>query len=356
MKKKKCFIVSYYGVSNAGGVERVCYYVSRIVESKGYNVEIVDKKMIEDFWMSKMIKIVLGRIPLLGAGILSSLYILQKKRKNDIVITNGFNCPLTSADVLFMHGTMKGFSSALGIKQSFKSNIPIMFEKWASNMAKNIIAVSHLAAKEVRQFYNHKNDNFMVVNNMVDENVYMPLNIDREGKLNIVFCGRIERRKGSDRLLQLARYIDDNNINARLIIATNNNLNVEDLEHLKCVSISVGLVQEQLNTFYNKGDVMYFPSRYEGFEMVTLEALTAGVPILGNHVGAVSELSDRKEPGVALIKTPDQPAEILNQLRQLAETYATKDSKDKLHKYYAENYGTEAYISKLEVVFSKINK
>ena len=356
MRNKKCFIVSYCGLSNAGGVERVCYYVSKIVESKGYNVEIVDKKKIECFWMSKMIKILLGRIPLLGAGLLSSFYIMQKKRKCDIVITNGFNCPLISADILFMHGTMKGSSSALGIKQTFKSNIPIVFERWASNIAKNIITVSHLAAKEVIQFYNHKKDNFTVVNNMVDENVYIPMDIDKEEGLNIIFCGRVERRKGSDYLLQLAQYIQENEINARLIIATNNNLNIEELEQLKCVSISVGLIQEQLNAFYNKGDVMYFPSRYEGFEMVTLEALAAGVPILGNHVGAVAELSDRKEPGVDLIRTPDQPAEILNQLRQLSETYATKDSKDKLHKYYVENYGTEAYISKLEVVFSEINK
>ena len=101
---------------------------------------------------------------------------------------------------------------------------------------------------------------------------------------------------------------------------------------------------------------MYFPSMYEGFEMVTLEALSAGVPVLGNHVGAVLELYDRKELGVDIIKSPNNPADVLAQLKQQAEKYLTFKAKQKLHNFYAEHYGIDAYIHKLDEVFTEITK
>lgn len=351
----KCYLVSYYGLSNVGGVERVCYYVCNILQQKGYEVQVVDKGVIERYWLGKWTAFFLGKVPLIVSCLLSSFYVVQKKRKGDILITNGFNCPLAHADMLFIHGTMKGHNTAIGVKETFRSNLPILFEKWAVRNAKNIVAVSHLTVLEAKKFYYPRKDKFLVVNNMVDESVYYPIT-KKNNILKIVFCGRVEIRKGMDKLLELARYIDMNGVKAKLIIATNHDLNIGKLKKCDCVDIHVGLRQHQLNTFYNQGDVMYFPSMYEGFEMVTLESLSAGVPVLGNHVGAVAELSDREEPGIALIKTPDQPAEILCQLRQLADAYATEKSKEQLHKYYAENYGTKAYISKLKVVFSKINR
>jgi len=352
----KCYLVSYNGLSNAGGVERVCYYVSKIVEQKGYAVKVVDKDTIENYWLGKLVAFFFGKVPLLASCVLSSIYVIQKKKRGAIVITNGFNCPLACADILFIHGTMKGHNTAIGVKKTFRSNLPIVYEKWAVNNAKNIIAVSHLAVQETKKFYQYQKGNFLVVNNMVDEHVYFPIAKAKDDVLKIVFCGRVEIRKGMDKLLELAHYIDMNSAKAKLIIATNNDMNIGELEKCDCVNIHVGLQQHQLNAFYNQGDVMYFPSMYEGFEMVTLEALSAGVPVLGNHVGAVLELYDRKELGVDIIKSPNNPADVLAQLKQQAEKYLTFKAKQKLHNFYAEHYGIDAYIHKLDEVFTKITK
>ena len=353
---KKCYLVSYNGLSNIGGVERVCYYLNKIVCQKGFEVKVVDKLAIENYWISRIITLLTGRVPLLLSCLLSSLYIIQRKRKGDLVITNGFNCPLVHADMLFMHGTMKGHNTAIGLKESFRSNIPILFEKWAVMRAKNLICVSECALEEVRKYYRHKMNNCCVVNNMVDESIYFPIKKSFNNILNIVYCGRVEKRKGMDKLLALTSYIDKNKVPARLLIAANNNLNIAVLSERKCVEIHVGLEHHQLNDFYNKGDVMYFPSMYEGFEMVTLEALSAGVPVLGNHVGAVAEIFDRKEPGVDIISSPENPKKILQQLKQLADYHHVFDKRMMLHNYYAEHYGIDAYMKKLNNVFSQITK
>ncbi|WP_139018742.1 glycosyltransferase family 4 protein, partial [Elizabethkingia anophelis] len=82
----------------------------------------------------------------------------------------------------------------------------------------------------------------------------------------------------------------ENNDKYKLSIACNNSNNIELFNGLNNTSIHVGLTTDKMNEFYNSGDIMYFPSKYEGFEMVTLEALSAGIPVIGNDVGAISEL------------------------------------------------------------------
>ncbi|MCR5421528.1 MAG: glycosyltransferase family 4 protein, partial [Lachnospiraceae bacterium] len=39
---------------------------------------------------------------------------------------------------------------------------------------------------------------------------------------------------------------------------------------------------KELNDFYNLGDAMIFPSKAEGFSLVILEAMSAGIPVIIN--------------------------------------------------------------------------
>lgn len=348
--KRICFLVSYNGLSNAGGVERVCLYLDYIFKNEGFEVRIIDKNAIEEYWVGKIIMFLFGKVHLLVASIVASLYVCQYKRRSDIVVTNGFNCPFVFSDILFMHGTMKGHNLAIGVKNTVKANLPIFFERCAIRLAKNIVSVSNMAVKEIRKYYGHLKNNCFVVNNMVDENIYFPILENQDGILRIIFCGRIEERKGKDKLIELAKYLDEHNINARLIIATNNETNTNELRSFKSVTIKVGLTHNQLNEFYNSGNVMYFPSKYEGFEMVTLESLSSGIPVLGNHVGAVAELFDRNEPGVDLIKEPDNPLIILGQLQNLAKNFSSSTQRNVLHEFYSKNYGINAYVNRLKQV------
>lgn len=350
----KCYLVSYYGISNAGGVERVCYYIKTIMESKNYEIVVVDKSRIENYWMGKLLKLILGRIPLLIVGMVSSLFVLQKKKRGDILITNGFNCPYVHADILFIHGTMAGYGKALGTKYTWKTKIPLLFETAAVKRARHIVAVSHNAIDEVKKFYTDKLSDARVLNNMVNDTIFFPIPSERN-TLGIIYCGRLDFGKGYTKLKNLCDYIDANHIPAKVYIAANNSHNSEVFAMNKCVEINIRLDINQLNEFYNRGDVMFFPSMYEGFEMVTLEALSAGIPVLGNSVGAVGELTSRNEPGVDIIKEPDNPELIIKQLSSLADKFKGMDSRQKLHQYYKQNYGVAAYVNRLNTILTNIN-
>ncbi len=353
---RKCFIVSYNGISNVGGVERVCHYVYEMMKRKEYDVVIIDKHIVESYWLGRLLRKVVGKVSVLASSLLASLYVFENKYKEDIVITNGFNCPYVHADLLFVHGTMQGYSMAMGYKTTWRTRIPWLFERAAIRRARAIVAVSNNAIREVKKFYFAKLSNYVVVNNMVDEDrFFIKEHLETNNPLTIIFCGRLEPNKGVYRLCELCEFIDNNNLDARIVIATNNASNKELFEKFKCVTVNIGLTIETLNDFYNQGDVMYFPSLYEGFEMVTLEALSAGVPVLGNNVGAVGELVERKEPGCEIIEN-FEPALVLQQLKNLAGHYSSYKEKNMLHGYYAKYYGKNAYVKKIEDVLNRITQ
>ena len=100
--KKNCYLVSYNGLSNAGGVEKVCFYLNDIMAKKGYNVIVIDKELIQNSHLGKLYSKIFGKIHMVAFTFLSSLYVKNHKRKNDILIAHGFNAPFFKIDYLFL--------------------------------------------------------------------------------------------------------------------------------------------------------------------------------------------------------------------------------------------------------------
>ena len=340
--KKNCYLVSYNGLSNAGGVEKVCFYLNDIMAKKGYNVIVIDKELIQNYSLGKLYAKVFGKIHMVAFTFLASLYVKNHKRKNDILIAHGFNAPFFKIDYLFLHGTMKGFSIKTNAPINSKNKVLFYLEKKAVLNAEKILAVSQNAIDEVKKYYTNITKNYYVVNNGVDTSVFYPTNENRK-EITILYCGRLDEGKGLADLLQLAKDIE-NKEGYIFCIACNNPNNMNLFEGLSKTEINVGVTINNINEFYNSGDVLFFPSHYEGFEMVTLEALSAGIPVLGNNVGAVSELVRKKEPGVELIDKSD----LFAQINRIVKEF--QDKKEFLHSYYSEKYCLDAYTEKLNKI------
>jgi glycosyltransferase involved in cell wall biosynthesis len=341
--KKKCFLVSYNGISNAGGVEKVCYYLNDIMK-ENYEVILVDKSLVENsFWAKKYIKI-LKKLHITAFTFFASLYVKNKRREGDILISHGFNAPFFKIDYLFVHGTMKGYAKQTMSKESKGVKALFFLEKLAVRNSEKILAVSQNAVNEVKKYYNGQNKKFFVVQNGVDTDVFYPKLSDeiRQG-ITILYCGRLDEGKGLSKLLKLASDIE-NMVGYNFIIACNNISNTVLFEKFEKTKIKIGLQADAMNDFYNSGDILYFPSLYEGFEMVTLEALAAGIPVLGNDVGAVSELVKGNMPGVEIIDNN----QLFSQIDHLVESFKMK--KTELHEFYEKEFGLKTYTGKLNKV------
>jgi len=350
----KVYIVSINGIANAGGVERVAYYLKQIFNSKDKEVIIVDKNRLNEMFLAKMLSKFFGRVFGILYPVLAAIFLYCMTKKSDIVITHGFNAFLYRADFLFCHGTLKGFYKKTGKSYNFSSKLLMIYEIIAANLAKKIIAVSDNAKFELSEYYKVCTKKIVVINNCVDCQKFYPdqelVNKNRQ-HINVIFCGWLDHRKGIEKLVELSEKIEKR-VDINLLIATNNVNNTELFKEYKNTIVRVGLQLDDLNDFYNSGDIMYFPSLYEGFEMVTLEALASGIPVIGNHVGAIQELSDKHFVGVHLL---NDSVDIISSLRQKAAEYKDYQKKVSLHERVKNKYGIDVYKDKLQkILFQKM--
>ncbi len=346
--QRKAYLVSMNGMGNVGGMERVVFYLNEVLREQGWQVIILDKDRINAYWLTKLLQKVFGRVYGSLYPILASLYLKQYKKRIDIVIGNGYLTPFITTDVCFCHGTLAGYTEHVRAndKIGWGWRLICYLEKCSMRRAKKIISVSHNAAKELQKYYQVKINKITVLNNCVDGSRFFP--IERQyncGKVNVIFCGRLEAGKGLRKLQQLASLIEGTEIH--LHIACNNPENSDNFDNLANTHINVGLNIDQLNDFYNQGDIMYFPSMYEGFEMVTPEALSAGVLVLGNPVGAIGELAETGFYGVRLLNNDD----ILMQIRALAAENEDYIVRKKLHDDINAILGIDVYKKKLAEIF-----
>jgi phosphatidylinositol alpha-mannosyltransferase len=144
-------------------------------------------------------------------------------------------------------------------------------------------------------------------------------------KLNILFVGRLDKRKGFPYLLEAFIKIKPDYPNLQLSVVgpfeakacqpyqkLAQAQGVTDIEFMGYVS------PEQLPNFYHSADIFCAPSiGFESFGIVLLEAMAAGVPIVASDIaGYRAVISDGQE---GLLVPPAQPEALAQALRQLLD-------------------------------------
>jgi len=133
-----------------------------------------------------------------------------------------------------------------------------------------------------------------VIPNGVDLDVYRPgqapIRHLRDDNLNILFVGRLEKRKGLGDLLRAYRSIVDRVPRIRLIIVGDGPLRgrVESYitRHRLPNVVMAGYVPESVKPrYYNSADIFCAPATgAESFGIVLLEALASGLPVVATEV------------------------------------------------------------------------
>jgi glycosyltransferase involved in cell wall biosynthesis len=322
---KKIILVSLNGDDNSGGVERVTYYLKAILSDK-YSVSIMKRKGKP------------GRFDKLVYPLLFSLRLLFKR--NSIVISNSWQSFAYPVDFSIHHGTTAGYMRHAGIK-SKKSALLAWMEKISARRAQTVLAVSENCKRELIELYGITPEKIIVLNNLVDERLFYPQAAEKNDKTTILFSGRLEERKGLSALLELAQAVESTD-KYQLKIATNSGDNAELFASFKNTVILSGLDINAMREFYNAGDVFYFPTKYEGFSMATLEALACGAPVLGTGFAIPEEIRHydfvRIEESAGVEKTFAAVAEMKRKF---------ENKRSEIHRTIAMDFGYEQYKAKL---------
>ena len=350
---KKIYIVSQLGVSNAGGVEKISWYLQELLKEK-YDVSVITKGRISFGKLNNLIQPVLISIRLwahnFGKADLHKAF----------VIGNSWHCFLYPADISIHHGTSAGI-----IKHTGESGLSLKLTSWmekvSARRAKKVLAVSENCKKELIELYGIDEAKIFVLNNFVQDEVFTPLNgkvLQKDEALskiiNVCFSGALLDKKGLDKLLEFSDYIENEGAQAnlpksdfviKLNIATNYEKNAQPFMNRKTTSVKIGLSSEQMPAFYCQNDIMFFPTKYEGFSMAALEALSCGLPLIGTRFAVGPELEGFDF--CRLVTNQNTPQEIIEKIIELYTKYSSESGRMTIHNLIKEKFGTEQYKNKL---------
>jgi 1,4-alpha-glucan branching enzyme len=170
--------------------------------------------------------------------------------------------------------------------------------------AAHVITCSRAMENEVKHIFQLPYDKVSMIPNGVDLPQANHVKVDwtrREkyalpGEKIIFYVGRLVYEKGIHVLIEAMPRILQSYSGCKLIIAGAGGMR-DDLQrraaHLGHKVLFVGFVDDDTRNFLLKAaDICVFPSLYEPFGIVALEAMNSGTPIVVSDVGGLSEIID----------------------------------------------------------------
>ena len=226
------------------------------------------------------------------------------------------------------------------------------------------IAVSPAAHKYVHNFFPRE---YRIIPNGIDVDHFTrncePWPQFRDGKTNILFVGRMEKRKGLRYLLEAYSRLKWEYPNIRLIVVGPGNLDKDSHRILSArnpqdVVLIGGVSYADLPRYYASADIYCSPATgQESFGIVLLEAMAAGKPIVASAIegymgiikpGEQGLLFPRRDPEAlaevlaTLINNPEYALQLGTRGRQMVDQYRWKVVAKQVESYYydciAENH------------------
>ncbi len=129
----------------------------------------------------------------------------------------------------------------------------------------------------------------------------------------VLYVGTAERRKGFDVLVAAMRQIAAKRPELTLVVTTQLDEWRSTLDGLRITEL--GHVDDAtLAALYRRCSVLAFPSRYEGFGLPVLEAMSYGAPVVASNASSIPEAGGE----AARYVPPDDPAALAEAILEVA--------------------------------------
>ena len=186
------------------------------------------------------------------------------------------------------------------------------------------IAVSPLAKMFVER---HFPGDYRVIPNGIDLNRYQqdaqPFPQYLDGKINVLFVGRMEKRKGLKYLLMAYSRLKWQFPNLRLLVVgpgtpDKDSFRVLGEHSLRDVEFVGGVSQDDLVRYYKTADIFCSPATgKESFGIVLLEAMASGTPIVASRLKGFQTVLEEGMQG--LMAPPKDDVALADALRQMIQ-------------------------------------
>ena len=260
-------------------------------------------------------------------------------------LKNSYNIPIVST----IHATESGRNSGIHDEtQRYINDTEWMLTYESSE----VIVNSNYMKGELQRLFGLPYEKINVVPNGVNLNLFNGIERDytfrrkfaMDNEKIILFIGRLVYEKGVQHLISAMPKILENYHDVKLVIAGKGGM----LDELKAQVEAMGLGQKvyftgylnakQVSKMYKCADISVFPSTYEPFGIVALEAMLAGVPTVVSDVGGLNEIVEHGVDGMkSYAGNPNSLADSILELLfnpQLCESISKK-AKTKVKNEYS---------------------
>ncbi|MBI4301908.1 MAG: glycosyltransferase family 4 protein [Chloroflexi bacterium] len=318
----KIALVSPYDYAYPGGVNDHIAHLKNQFTSRGNSVKIVAPSSSPKSHQDSDIIVVGKPWPIPASGSVARITItpwlsvqvkaVLSQESFDIVHVHEPLCPALPIEFLRFseavnvgtfhayHGKNRGYRYANRILRRYSSKLH------------GRIAVSPPALEFINRYFPGQ---YIVIPNGIDTARFSPegpvLEEYRDDKLNILFLGRLEKRKGLPYLLRAYQRVKRGFRNVRLIVAGDGALSegcqrfVED-NGLEDVVFRGYVSEDEKPAYYRTADIFCAPATgRESFGIVLLEAMATGKPIVASRIEGFTSLMEDGAEGI-LVEPKDE--------------------------------------------------
>ena len=310
----KIAMVSPYDFTWPGGVTAHVAHLARELGRSGHQVQVLAPHSPSRECQEAEKFVPLGRsVPLPSGGSIARVSLswwlyrkvrsLLREEAFDIIHLHEPMAPILPLCVLEFSNTVNvgTFHAVNNRTHLYKLSHPII-KRWHQRLH-GAIAVSPAAHRYVNNAFP---GDYKIIPNGIDIDHFSgnvaPWPQYRDGKTNILFVGRLEKRKGLKYLLDAYSRIKWDLPDIRLLVVGQGNPDEEShrimaARALKDVEFIGPVSQEDLPRYYATADIFCSPATgSESFGIVLLEAMAAGKPVVASNIeGYASIVSDGRQ-------------------------------------------------------------
>lgn len=333
---KICFVT--HKVKKGDGQGRVNYEVIVEALKQGHEIIVISSELSEELqnhgqikWIRINVKVPTVLLKYQLFALFSAIWIWTHQKKIDLIVANGFityahsdiNCIhfVHSAWVKSKYHPYHDHKNVKNIYQLLYTSLNALLERCALKYTKQIIAVSEQVKQELVQYTKIQPERISVISNGVDLNEFYPRSVNREDfnlDLNAtygLFAGDLKsKRKNLDTVLHAMTKVDTVNL---LVLGYTEKSQYPNMARNLGLSDRVHFLgyRKDVAEIMSLADLFVFPSKYEPFSLVILEAMASGLPVItSSRCGAVELLS---ENSAVVIEDPEDTGTLIKVLTEL---------------------------------------
>ena len=316
-----------------GGIARVVYDLSRTLLKDGHDVTVVTYKdgEVPYFEDDKGVKVYRVDNYMINPNnfidwimqmnfnmIAKANELIAEQGKFDVIhahdwlvafaaktLKNSYNIPLVST----IHATEAGRNSGIHDEQQRYINDTEWMLTYESS---EVIVNSNYMKGELQRLFGLPYEKINVVPNGVNLNLFNGIERDynfrrkyaMDNEKIILFMGRLVYEKGVQHLISAMPKILNGYHDAKLVIAGKGGM----IDELKAQVNAMGISQKvcfagylsgkDVQQMYKCADIAVFPSTYEPFGIVALEAMLSENPVVVSDIGGLNEIVQHRENGM----------------------------------------------------------